>query len=126
MTASANNTLGFDTPGATDSQAHAGSSSPEVTRRQVLVGLGATAAVAATGMVMPVHGGGSLPAAEAAVISPFTQIAAGGRAQGIVVLVTLYGGNDGLDTLVPYSNSAYHAGRGSLAVAPDRVLPLDA
>lgn len=88
--------------------------------------LGATAAVAATGMVMPVHGGGSLPAAEAAVISPFTQIAPGGRAQGIVVLVTLYGGNDGLDTLVPYSNSAYQAGRGPLAVAPDRVLPLDA
>ena len=127
MITSADNTLeGIDTPDATDSPARLASPSPDFTRRQVLVGLGATAAVAATGMVVPVRGGGSLPAAEAAVISPLTQIEPGGRAPGIVVLVTLYGGNDGLDTVVPYSNSAYQSGRGSLAVAADRVLPLDA
>ena len=43
----------------------------------------------------------------------------------ILLLVTLYGGNDGLNTLVPYADPAYHAARPGLAYQPDQVLRLD-
>ena len=43
---------------------------------------------------------------------------------GRLVLVTLYGGNDGLNTVVPIGDPHYEAGRGPLALAPDTVLPL--
>ncbi|MET8356258.1 DUF1501 domain-containing protein [Micromonospora sp. NPDC005171] len=42
-----------------------------------------------------------------------------------LVIVTLYGGNDGLNTIVPYANSAYYAARPELAYEPERVLRLD-
>ncbi|WFF04242.1 DUF1501 domain-containing protein [Micromonospora sp. WMMD964] len=42
-----------------------------------------------------------------------------------LVLVTLYGGNDGLNTVVPYADPAYHQARPELAYAPERVLRLD-
>lgn len=48
------------------------------------------------------------------------------KGDGIFVLVTLYGGNDGLNTVIPYADSAYLAGRGDLAYRADQVLPLDA
>jgi uncharacterized protein (DUF1501 family) len=41
-----------------------------------------------------------------------------------LVLVTLYGGNDGLNTVIPYENPAYAPARGSLAVEASSVLPL--
>ena len=41
-----------------------------------------------------------------------------------LVLVTLYGGNDGLNTVIPYRDPAYAAARGPLAVDPSSVLPL--
>jgi uncharacterized protein (DUF1501 family) len=43
---------------------------------------------------------------------------------GTLVLVTLYGGNDGLNTVVPYESSSYHASRGILAIEPSTVLPI--
>ena len=48
------------------------------------------------------------------------------RGDGIVVLVTLYGGNDGLNTVVPYTNSTYASSRGDLAIRAEEVLVLDA
>ncbi|MEV1144716.1 DUF1501 domain-containing protein [Micromonospora sp. NPDC049799] len=42
-----------------------------------------------------------------------------------LVIVTLYGGNDGLNTVIPYADPAYHAARPELAYEPDRVLRLD-
>jgi uncharacterized protein (DUF1501 family) len=45
---------------------------------------------------------------------------------GILVLVTMYGGNDGLSTVIPYADNAYHDQRPDLAYAPNDVLPLDA
>ncbi|BCB84176.1 DUF1501 domain-containing protein [Phytohabitans suffuscus] len=42
-----------------------------------------------------------------------------------LVLVTLYGGNDGLNTVVPYADPAYHSARPELAYAPEEALHLD-
>jgi uncharacterized protein (DUF1501 family) len=44
---------------------------------------------------------------------------------GRLVIVTLYGGNDGLNTVVPYADRAYHSARPELAYPPDQVLHLD-
>jgi len=41
-----------------------------------------------------------------------------------LVLVTLYGGNDGLNTVIPYTDPAYAAARGFLAIDPSTVLDL--
>jgi uncharacterized protein (DUF1501 family) len=43
----------------------------------------------------------------------------------ILVLVTMYGGNDGLNTVVPYGDPAYHDARPELAYSADEVLHLD-
>jgi uncharacterized protein (DUF1501 family) len=45
-------------------------------------------------------------------------------AAGPLVLVTLYGGNDGLDTVVPASDPAYRQARGAAAVSESDALPL--
>jgi len=43
----------------------------------------------------------------------------------ILVLVTLYGGNDGINAVIPYADPAYHDARPELAYAPADVLRLD-
>lgn len=43
---------------------------------------------------------------------------------GVLVVVTLYGGNDGLNTVIPASDSAYHDARPELAYQPEEVLDL--
>ena len=43
----------------------------------------------------------------------------------VLVLVELNGGNDGLNTVIPYADPAYAAARPGLAIARDRVLQLD-
>src|SRR3546814_17208934 len=48
-----------------------------------------------------------------------------GEAQRVLVLVELNGGNDGLNTVVPYADPGYRRARPSLAVARDQILPLD-
>jgi uncharacterized protein (DUF1501 family) len=50
-----------------------------------------------------------------------TAQAAGRR---ILVIVQLAGGNDGLNTVIPYANPAYAAARPGLAIAPGSVLSL--
>jgi uncharacterized protein (DUF1501 family) len=44
---------------------------------------------------------------------------------GVLVILTLYGGNDGISTVIPYADNAYHDARRELAYAPGDVLPLD-
>jgi uncharacterized protein (DUF1501 family) len=49
----------------------------------------------------------------------------GSAADGpILVLLTLYGGNDGLNTVVPYHDPSYPAARGNMALDLNTVLPL--
>nr|MDT0656908.1 DUF1501 domain-containing protein [Micromonospora sp. DSM 115978] len=89
------------------------------TRRRFLVASG----VAAGGALAA--GAGAIGLAELLRTAPGGP-PAGDRPVDTVVLVTLYGGNDGLNTLVPYADPAYHALRPELAYPPERVLPLDA
>jgi len=49
-----------------------------------------------------------------------------GANDGILVLIDLAGGNDGLNTVVPYTNATYYAKRGALGITPDRVVRLTA
>jgi uncharacterized protein (DUF1501 family) len=50
--------------------------------------------------------------------------AAGARYSNLLVLIELKGGNDGLNTLVPYASPAYYALRPKLAIARDQVVKL--
>lgn len=94
-----------------------------ITRRQfVLGGLGAGVAGAA-GLSLarqPKHPGSRSPAAGGSTsIAPRPN-----PAGGILVLLTLYGGNDGLNTVIPYEDGSYLGGRSTLGYQPDQVLPL--
>jgi len=102
-----------------------------LSRRTVLVALaGSAAAAAGAGWVLlpdrrrastasPDRGSGSATASlggsSSAPLRP---------GEGIVVLLTLYGGNDGLNTVVPAGDPAYLQGRGALAYQAADVLPL--
>ncbi len=51
--------------------------------------------------------------------------ASGSRSGKILVVVQLSGGNDGLNTVVPYQNDIYYRERPSLAIPKQEVLPLN-
>ncbi|MBO0865576.1 MAG: DUF1501 domain-containing protein [Mycobacterium sp.] len=89
---------------------------PEMNRRRFLI---ASAGVGALGLL----------SGTVAVNWPDLQRAAHDRplaeGSGILVIVTLYGGNDGINTLIPYADNAYHDARPELAYAPSEVLHLD-
>ncbi|MGL5818640.1 MAG: DUF1501 domain-containing protein [Phycicoccus sp.] len=76
-----------------------------------------------------VAGAGALLAGAAGV--GLQQVLSRGSADGgpsgtpILVLVTLYGGNDGLNTVVPYADPAYREARPDLAYSAEEVLRLD-
>jgi uncharacterized protein (DUF1501 family) len=89
---------------------------PQINRRKFLI---ASAGVGAAGLL----------SGTVAVTWPELRRAAQERplaeGSGILVVVTLYGGNDGINTVVPYGDSAYHDARPDLAYPPADVLHLD-
>jgi uncharacterized protein (DUF1501 family) len=89
--------------------------SPRLTRRQVLIGAGAVGVVGAAtaaGATRPWN----LLSSPAAATLP--------AGQGRLVVVSLYGGNDGLNTVIPFTDPAYHAARPDLGYQPHEVLPI--
>lgn len=85
-----------------------------LSRRRFILGAGALgAAAAASGVLAAVR-----PWDHAATAST------GGPGGGPLVLITLYGGNDGLNTVIPYADPAYLSLRPSLGYQPSQVLPL--
>ena len=87
-----------------------------LTRRKFLVASGVTGAAALAAGAGTV---GWRELAHRAATDPLPTDA------NVLVLVTLYGGNDGLGTVVPYADSAYHDARPDLAYKEDEVLRLD-
>ena len=47
-----------------------------------------------------------------------------GASDGIVILITMTGGNDGLNTVIPIDDSTYRARRGGLAISAASALPI--
>ncbi len=85
-------------------------------RRRLLIGTGAMGAAGVVAGAVATRPWQSLGAA-----APQSAVRTG---KGKLILVTLYGGNDGLNTVVPYTDSAYHAARPTLGYQPTEVLPL--
>ncbi len=65
-------------------------------------------------------------AAVTVAMGPLPARADTARYGNLLVLVELKGGNDGLNTVIPYADPAYHALRPRLAIPRDQVLQLDA
>lgn len=66
-----------------------------------------------------------LAASVAALFSPSLFAQSSGYRR-LLVLVELKGGNDGLNTVVPYADDAYYRLRPRIGIRPDEVLKLDA
>lgn len=87
----------------------------KITRRRFLIASGVTGAGALAAGATQVHWSDLFGAAQR------TPLRAG---QGVLVVVTLYGGNDGLNTVVPAGDPAYRAARPTLAYQQSEVLDL--
>src|SRR5262245_60338094 len=99
-----------------------------LTRRQFLLGgLGAGAAGAA-GLVVARRPwdepSGPHKAAQGRAGAPEASTSSPASKDGILVLLTLYGGNDGLNTVIPYEAGPYLGGRPTLGYQPNEVIPL--
>ena len=89
---------------------------PEINRRRFLI---ASAGVGAAGLLSTAVAVNWPDLMQAAQDRPLPADA------GVLVIVTLYGGNDGINTLIPYGDNAYHDARPELAYAPGEVIRLD-
>ncbi len=92
------------------------------TRRQFLRTQALGGALAATVPAFLAH---TFSALHAAAAEAGDRQAVTGRDAPILVMLQLAGGNDGLNTLVPYANDDYHRARPKLGLAPGEVLKLN-
>ena len=93
-------------------------------RRQFLAGALGAGAAGAAGIAVARRGGGPAPAAAPSERAAVAQPGPVADTRGILVLVGLYGGNDGLNTVIPMGDPEYLGGRPDLAYAPEQALPL--
>jgi uncharacterized protein (DUF1501 family) len=91
------------------------------TRRQFLR---TSALGAAATWTLPIFLEKTFFALDAMAASSLTQTATG-KDNAILVVLQLAGGNDGLNTVVPFADDAYHRARPKLALSPDKTLKLD-
>ncbi|NCA26059.1 MAG: DUF1501 domain-containing protein [Actinobacteria bacterium] len=76
--------------------------------------------------------GGSIATGLLSQIISFDEIANAGLINPlpantpILVVVTLYGGNDGINTVIPYTDSTYYSARPEVSYKQESMLPLDA
>ena len=65
---------------------------------------------------------------DAALGGGDTSWAAGpiGANDGVVIVLGMFGGNDGLNTVVPITDGRYYDQHGDIAIAPEDTLPIDA
>jgi uncharacterized protein (DUF1501 family) len=89
---------------------------PELNRRKFLLG---SAGVGAAGLLSSACSVNWPQLMKEAERRP---LAEGG---GVLVILTMYGGNDGINTVIPYADNAYHDARPELAYPPGDVLHLD-
>ena len=96
-----------------------------VSRRRFLAGLGAAGAVAITACTPEPPGAPGSPAPTAAPPTTTPPPTVPPSATSTLVVCMLHGGNDGLNTVIPYTDPVYVARRGALALGEAQgVLPL--
>ena len=86
-----------------------------LTRRRFLKLTTGAAAVGATSSFLSLD-----QIAEAAINRPLA------ANTPILVVVTLYGGNDGLNTVIPFKDPIYFSSRPDISYKPETMLPLNA
>ena len=71
--------------------------------------------------------GGALPSflGSAALAQPLPALGASVDPRNVLVVIQMGGGNDGLNTVVPYGDDAYHRVRPTIGIAPNAVLKID-
>jgi uncharacterized protein (DUF1501 family) len=89
-----------------------------VSRRRFLAGAAGVGVAGAAALALTHHSWSHLLSSPTPASSPAS------RGKGILVMVTLYGGNDGLNTIIPFQDSAYLQARPTLGYQPDQVLLL--
>ena len=82
------------------------------------MGLGAGLLTGGSGSLLDEFAGAHDPSAWAA--GPLT------ADEGILVVFCMFGGNDGLNTVVPLNDGSYYTQHGGLALAPSQTLPISA
>jgi uncharacterized protein (DUF1501 family) len=96
----------------------------EITLRTRREFLRTTVLGSALSWTLPAFLANTLSALQSEAADSATQITTG-KDSTILVVLQMAGGNDGLNTVVPYSNDFYHRARPKIGLSADKVIKLD-